>query len=123
MKPRADLERADPDDGLFVNQAELASADGTRYDGYVSPQHEARIDWIQPTVVTPSGQVGFWLGAFRPRPDRLGEAYATVGKTASELFPIRYRAVVAHGGVPLEGELHGFLHLESGGSENVVTLR
>src|SRR5919197_5131894 len=106
VKPRADLERADPGDGLFVIRAEFVSADGTRFDGYVSPQHEARVGWIQPTVVTATGQVGFWLGGFPPGAGRLDEAYATVGKTASELFPIRYRAVVEHGGVPLEGELH-----------------
>jgi hypothetical protein len=122
VKPRADLERADPDDGLFVIRAAFVSADSTPFDGYVSPQQEARIAWIQPTVVTPAGQVGFWLGAFPPQPGRLDEAYATLGKTASELFPIRYRAAVEHGGVRLEGAIHGFMHLESVGSENIVTL-
>jgi len=122
VKPRADLERADPGDGLFVVRAEFVSADGTRFDGYVSPQHEAELGWIQPTVVTMTGQVGFWLGAFPPRPGHLDEAYAIVGKTAGELFPIRYRAVVEHGGVPLEGELDGFMHLESVRSENVITV-
>lgn len=72
--------------------------------------------------MTSSGQVGFWLGAFPPQPGGLDEAYATVGKTQGELFPISYRAVVDHGGVPLEGELHGFIHLESLGSENIVTV-
>jgi hypothetical protein len=88
----------------------------------VSPQHEARVDRIQPTIVTDQGQVAFWLGAFPPKPGRLDRAYATVGKNASELFPLRYRAVVGHRGVPLEGELHGFMHLGSVGSENVITV-
>jgi hypothetical protein len=123
VRPRADLERADPDEGLFVIQAEFVAADGSRYDGYVSPQHEADIGSIQPTVATPKGQVGFWLGAFPPQPGRLDEAYATFGKTPGELFPISYRAVVGHAGVPLEGQLHGFMHLESLGSENIVTLK
>jgi hypothetical protein len=123
VRPRADLERADPDEGLFVIQAEFVAGDGTRFDGYVSPQHEARIGWIQPTLLTSSGQVGFWLGALPPKPGRLDEAYATVRKTQGELFPISYRAVVGHGGVPLEGELQGFMHLQSLGSENIVTLR
>ena len=52
VRPRADLERADPDEGLFVIQAEFVAADGSRYDGYVSPQHEADIGSIQPTVAT-----------------------------------------------------------------------
>lgn len=48
VRPRADLERADLDEGLFVIQAEFVAADGTRFDGYVSPQQEARIGWIRP---------------------------------------------------------------------------
>ena len=47
-------------------KAEFVAGDGTRFDGYVSPQHEARISGIQPTVVTSSGQVGFWLGSVFP---------------------------------------------------------
>ena len=122
VKPRPELARADPDEGLFVILAEFVSVDDTRFDGYVTPQHEANIGWIQPTIVTAQGQVGFWLGGFPPQPGALDEAYATLGKTASELFPIRYRPVVGHGGVPLDGEIQGFMHLESLGSENIVTL-
>jgi hypothetical protein len=35
---------------------------------------------------------------------------------------MHYRAVVAHSGVVLEGELHGFMHLEAPDSEKIVTL-
>src|SRR6266511_2765069 len=52
VKPRPDLERADVDEGLLVIRAEFASADGPLFDGYVSPQHEAQLGWIQPTIVT-----------------------------------------------------------------------
>ena len=107
---------------MFIVRAEFVSADGTSFDGYLTPQHEERVGGAQPTIVTANGQVAFWLGAFPPRRGRLDRAYATVGKTAGELFPIRYRALIDHGGVALEGELHGFMHLESVGSENIVTL-
>jgi hypothetical protein len=122
VKPRPNLERADPDEGMFVVHAEFVAADGTRFVGYVTPQKEARIGWVQPTIVTATGQVGFWLGGFPPRPGRLDQAYGILGKTATDLFPMHYRAVVAHGGVALEGELHGFMHLESLDSEKIVTL-
>ncbi len=122
VKPRPDLERADVDEGLLVIRAEFASADGPLFDGYVSPQHEAQLGWIQPTIVTRNGQVGFWLGGFPPRPGQLDQAYALLGKTASELFPVRYRALVPHGGVPLEGQLPGFMHLESLDSDNIVVV-
>ena len=74
----------------------------------------------QPTIVTANGQVAFWLGAFPP--ESLDDSYAALGKTAGELFPIRYRCVVPTVGAPLAGELHGFMHLESLDSQNIVTL-
>jgi hypothetical protein len=58
-----------------VVHAEFVATGGTRFDGYVTPQKEARIGWVQPTIVTATGQVGFWLGGFPPRPGRLDQAY------------------------------------------------
>lgn len=122
VKPRPDLDRADPRQGMLIVRAEFITADGTRFDGYVTPQHEAASFSTHPTIVTAGGQVGFWLGGFPPSPGRLEHAYAMLGKTASELFPIRYRALVPYEGVPLEGVLDGFMHKESPGGEDVVTL-
>jgi hypothetical protein len=121
VRPRPDLERADPSEGLFVAEAEFVSADDTRFSGYVTPQHEPGIGLIQPTIVTAKGQVAFWLGAFPP--ESLEASYAVLGKaTTTELFPIRFRCKVTTLGTPLDGELHGFMHLESIDSENIVTL-
>jgi hypothetical protein len=120
VRPRPDLERADPSEGLLVAEAEFVSADGTRFSGYVTPQHEPDISLIQPTIITAKSQVVFWLGAFPP--ESLEDSYAALGKTASELFPTRYRCTVQTVGAPLQGELHGFMHLESLDSENIVTL-
>ena len=127
VRPRPELKHADPGEGLFVVRAEFVSADGTHFEGYVSPQPvsaqpELRPGWIQPTIVTNAGQVGFWLGAFPPEAGDVETAYATVGKSRTETFPLHYRSVVSHGGIPLEGELDGFMHLESIGSDSIVTL-
>jgi hypothetical protein len=118
VRPRRELESADPDEGMFAVEAEFVSADGTRFTGYATPQREDNMGWIQPTIVTAGGQVNFWLGAFPP--ESLEMAYGTVGKTPSELFPLRYRSVVPTEGVPLEGELHGFMS-QSLDSDEIVT--
>lgn len=120
VKPRPDLDRADPAEGIFIVRTEFVAADGTRFDGYASPHEEAHIFYTQPTIVTADGQVGFWFGGVPPRPGRLEASYRILGKSAAELFPVRYRALVEHGGAALEGEIGAFMHLESMGSKTVV---
>jgi hypothetical protein len=72
--------------------------------------------------VTADGQVGFWFGGVAPRPGRLEASYRILGKSAAELLPVRYRALVEHGGAALEGEIGAFVHLESMGSKTVVNV-
>jgi hypothetical protein len=130
VKPRPDLTIADPSDGTFVVLAELIASDGTRYDGYVYPSPEqdpsppeglprgpaAWLGSIQPTIVTEKGQVRFWYGAIPPRAGELEADYRVLGKTAEQLFPVKFRAVAEHEGARLEGEVRGFMHydLDSG---------
>jgi hypothetical protein len=113
VRPRPDLKRAEPHEGLFVVAAEFVTADGTRFDGFASPHEEAHVGYTQPTIVTDQGQVNFWFGLFPPKPAAIARAYHTLGKTAPELFPLRYRALVEHAGAILDGELPAFLHYKS----------
>ena len=66
--------------------------------------------------------MGFWFGGVPPRPGRLEASYRTLGKTATELFPVRYRALVEHGGATLAGEIGAFMHDESMGRETIVSV-
>jgi hypothetical protein len=120
VRPRPDIRRPDPHDGLFIVRAELIAADSTIYDGFVMPQLEPHISYIQPTIVTDHGQVRFWFGLFPPRREILDAAYHTLGKSASELFPVRYRALLEHTGARLDGELRAFLHYRSGNDRALV---
>jgi hypothetical protein len=122
VRPRPDLHRADPAEGMFVVRAELVAADGTQFDGYVSPDEDPDISFTQPTIVTAEGQVRFWFGGVPPTRDELETAYRTLGKTAVELFPLRYHAPAEHGGAALEGEIDGFMHFESMGSDTIVSV-
>jgi hypothetical protein len=86
----------------------------------VSPDEDADVSFTQPTIVTAEGQVRFWFGGVPPRRDELEAGYRTLGKTAAELFPLRYRALAEHGGAPLEDEIPAFMHYESMGSDTIV---
>jgi hypothetical protein len=55
-----------------------------------------------------------------PGPGVVDSAYRTLAKSASELFPVRYRALVDHGGAALAGRLPAFLHYRSGEDRTVV---
>lgn len=122
VKPRPDLDRADPAERLFVVRTEFTSADGTRFEGYASPHEEAQLFYTQPTIVTEYGQVPFWFGGVPPRPGTLEASYQTLGKSAKELFPVRYRALAEHGGATLEGGIDAFMHYESMGSQTIVNV-
>lgn len=118
VKPRFDLAEANPSEGMFIVRAEFIAHDGSRFDGYVSPQLDSTFN-VQPTLVTEYGQVNLWYGSFVPKAEQLDKDYALLGKTSDELFPVRFRAVVPARGVPLEGEVPGFLYLTDWESGNL----
>ena len=120
VRPRGDLSVADPADGIFIVRTEFVAADGTRFDGFLFPHETRAVSFVQPTIVTDGGHVAFWFGMIPPRAGALEWSYERLGKTADELFPLRYRAVA---GAEVDGELHGFMHYEPGSVERIVTLR
>lgn len=110
----ADLSAAE----LGAVRAEFHLADGTRRTGYFTPSGPGAQDMsaLQPVIVTEEGQVSFWLGAVRPAGDDLAECYATLGRPARGVFPIRFRSAVRLGGEVVEGTIEGFYYLEPGRS-------
>jgi hypothetical protein len=120
VKPRPDLSHADPTAGEFIVRAGFVAKDTTRFDGYCYASDEDHPGLIQPTIVTEDGQVNFWYGAFAPKRGALERQYQLLGKTAQELFPIRYRALVPARGVKLEGVITAFSHYESPESQRIV---
>ena len=123
VKPRPDLEAVDPAAGRFIVRAEFVAQDGTRFDGYVTAAEEDHVGYVQPTIVTDRGQVGFWYGAFAPTRGELERDYQILGKAAADLFPLRYRALVPSYGPRLEGRVPAFLHYASVEDERIVSVR
>lgn len=109
-------------DGMFVVRASFQLADGTRAVGYLTPpvQGDDSIGTVQPVIVTDQGQVMFWHGVMVPTPDHRREAYAKLGRSAEQVFPIRYTSDVALMGGLVRGVLMGFLHLRSFNDRTVV---
>ena len=123
VKPRPDLSRADPNAGTFIVRTEFITKDNVRFDGYCHASDQDHPGLVQPTIVTARGQVNFWYGAFAPKPRELERQYQLLGKTAAELFPIRYRAVVPASGANLEGSIRAFSHYKSPESKRIVRVK
>jgi hypothetical protein len=105
----------DPDDGPFIARAILNLADGTRLTGYLNTPFEGDSDLstLQPVVVVPEGQVGFWWGMIEPSAADIAESYQRLGKTSpSQVFPLRFESDVPMADGPVTGEIHGFVILE-----------
>jgi hypothetical protein len=112
LRPRRDLTVVDPTAELFVVSARFTAADGTVFQGYVTPSDEGD-DAESPTILTQTrGSVYFAHGIVEPNRTELAGAYAALGKRASELFPIGVETLVPTTSGRLASELHGFTYLD-----------
>jgi hypothetical protein len=109
VKPRPELERADPNEGIFVVRAQLVARDGTEFDGHVTASEEPELGYVQPTVITPDGHVSFWFGIREPSAEDIKRAYRNLDLPKERLFPLRYQSVV-DAGAASEGEVAGFYY-------------
>jgi len=105
----------DPGNGLAVVKAQFKLADGTIMEGYLSPQIEGfkEIGYIQPVIIAPRGQVGFWHGIFKPSKKQILEYCNILNKSPSEIFPINYKSAVEIVDGPVEGVISDFLYKSS----------
>jgi hypothetical protein len=121
VKPRPDLGAGvEPDEGLFVVRAEFKAANGSTFDGFVTPDPGGHIGATQPSVVTSNGHVPFWFGAVEPEPKEIETSYSALGGQGRELFPMTFRTVVPVSGTPMAGEVPGFMYLDESGEPREV---
>jgi hypothetical protein len=125
VRPWPGVPPLDPSDGMFVVQASLVLADGTRHRGYLTPpvQGESSIGTVQPIIVTDEGLFSFWHGAGIPVEDTIRRVYAVLGRRAEQVFPIRYSSEVELVGGPIVGSVSGFMHFRSLTDRTVVATR
>lgn len=103
----------DPAERMFVVRAVFNLADGSRMRGYLTPpsRGDASVGALQPIIVTDQGQVRFWCGTSAPGPKRLAQSYRLLGKSASQVFPLRFESDVELAGGPVRNSVPGFLVL------------
>jgi hypothetical protein len=112
---------------MFVVQAGIVLADGTRHLGYLTPpvQSDDSIGTVQlqPVIVTDQWQLMFWHGVMAPTRESIQQAYALLGRKAEQVFPVRYSSEVSLVGGPVSGLISGFLHYRSFSDQTIVETR
>jgi hypothetical protein len=107
-----------PEEGMLLVRAELTLADGTKFAGFITPQHESgpiKLGTVQPHLFTPSGKVfSFWGGMREFSPEERNHLYTTLGKDASKVFPIQFAAESGQAGGQASGVIPGFCSIKKG---------
>ncbi len=99
--------------GLIVRAA-FVLADVSQLCGYLSPQPEAlrTPGYMQPVIISDSGQVNVWYGIRRPTKMDMDRDLERLGRSSDAVFPARYRTDVEIIAGPISGTLPGFLFLD-----------
>ncbi len=109
--------------GLFV-RATFTARDGTRFTGYFKPDAWDKPGYLQPTIITPAGQVNFWSGLAKPTRTQLRRAYERLGKRPEELFPLVFKSeLTVPDGWSAGGTIPGFRGLVRLGRDELFEVR
>jgi hypothetical protein len=115
VRPRPFERELDCNVGMLIARARFTLADGTVMPGYLTPpvDRDDGLGTLQPVVITPGGQVGFWCGLRVPDSTALEQDYRNLGKgKPEEVFPLRFRSDIPLSCGELVGEIPGFLVIE-----------
>jgi hypothetical protein len=114
----------DPGQGMYLVRTDFVLGDRSKLRGFLTPAQPTEagprvLGTVQPQVFLPSGErIGFWLGMFGNPAMASGALSSVLGKTAEEIFPIRFAAAPDLAAGLTTGEIHGFYTIPDG--KNVV---
>jgi len=104
---------ASPQEGMLLVRAELRTADGRTFSGFLTPQHENQplnLGIIQPQLFLPSGtRTDFWDGMFRRSPGVRNVIYKELGEDPGAIFPIQFAASPGLATGRISGTIPGFI--------------
>ncbi len=84
----------DPRSGMFLVAAAATLADGTSLSAFITPSiEEGDVGALQPEVFVGDRMFGFWGGMIGVAESYRIALYGALGKTESEVFPLRVVAV------------------------------
>ena len=111
------LDRLVRTDKSYIVKADFTLADGTVFVGvFTSAKHMPEtVGWLHPVIFTEQGQVLFYYGVRKPTPQVILQNYQRLGKSASEVFPIEFHALVGVENGVSQGMIEGFLYLTEPG--------
>lgn len=102
--------------GIFVTKATFTLSDGTEARGFIYPpfgKDEGNdLGIIQPNIITDKGQVPFWHGIREPNSIEINDYSRMLGKSSSEIFPLKYKSDKKIDLKYIEGMLEGFYFLQ-----------
>jgi len=78
---------------------------------YNPKNDDEKIKYYNPTVVLETEQVVFWYGLTKPAIESIKKYYSLFSKTADEIFPLEYEAVLPDNEFVL-GKIIGFGYIE-----------
>jgi uncharacterized membrane protein len=110
-------------DKSYIIKANFTLADGTVFVGVFTSaeQMPETVGWLHPVIFTEHGQVLFYYGVMKPTAQEVSQNYRKLGKTAVEVFPIKFHAAVGVENGISQGTVEGFLYLtELGGLVEAV---
>jgi hypothetical protein len=105
-------------DEMFLVSARLRFADGTEFEGFVTPTASYEglrsMGSIQPQVFAPSGQrFAFWHGMFRQAESKR-RFYECFAKSPAQVFPIQFQPRPGLTSSVASGEIPGFMSIPRG---------
>src|ERR1041385_7449176 len=89
---------SEDDKRVFIARTTFIFNDGSVRFGYSSPQDFSGLDYIQPVIVLPVGQISLWNQTLPPI-SFWTEKCKQIGKTVDEVFPLKIRVDVPVDGV------------------------
>jgi hypothetical protein len=124
VRPYSALGPLNPDERMFVVRAVFSLADGSQMYGYLTPPQrgDASVGALQPIIVTNRGQVRLWCGTATPDPKRLAHNYELLGKSADQVFPVRFESDVELLSGRVGGSAPGFLVLKDFQTRRTTTV-
>jgi len=104
-------------DKSYIIKANFTLADGTVFVGvFTSAKHMPEtVGWLHPIIFTEQGQVLFYYGVMKPTPQEVLQNYQRLGKTAVEVFPIKFHAAIGVEDGISQGIVESFLYLTEPG--------
>jgi len=92
------------DDEIFLAATDFELFDASRHFGFCFPADDSGIDYLQPVIVSPSGQVSFWFDG-PAIAEVLTRQWRLIAKESQDIFPVTFRCLVPVDGRTVSGRI------------------